>query len=127
MSVEIPNYRIIEKLGEGAQTRVYRARCMRTGSDYTVKIVKIVKPEDANLVELMKAEHLIGTSIDHPVTPARCPSIHQPSRMLRLGTPLRAAFMPLVPDASWGFCGVFSHTSTPAQRCWANVRSYSGR
>jgi serine/threonine-protein kinase len=40
---------------------------MRTGNDYTVKIVKIVKPEDSNLVELMKAEHLIGTSVDHPV------------------------------------------------------------
>lgn len=67
MSVEIPNYRLIEKLGEGAQTRIFRARCMRTGKDYTVKVVKLVKPEDAGLIDLMKAEHQIGTSVDHPV------------------------------------------------------------
>ena len=67
VSVEIPNYRLIEKLGEGAQTRVFRARCMPTGKDYTVKIVKIAKPEDANLIELMRAEHVIGSTVDHPV------------------------------------------------------------
>lgn len=67
MSIEIPNYRIIEKLGTGAQTRVYRARCMPTGKDYTLKIVKIVNPEDAGFVDLLKAEHAIGSTIDHPV------------------------------------------------------------
>jgi serine/threonine-protein kinase len=67
MSIEIPNYRIIEKLGIGAQTRVYRARCMPTGKDYTLKIVKIVNPEDSSFIELLKAEHAIGSTIDHPV------------------------------------------------------------
>ncbi len=67
MAVDIPNYRIIEKLGVGAQTRVFRARDMRTGQDYTVKIVKIVKPEDAGFIELLKAENAIGSTIDHPV------------------------------------------------------------
>ena len=67
MSVDIPNYRIVEKLGEGAQTRIFRARCMRTGRDYAVKIVKVVRPEDMSFVELLRAEHAIGTSIDHPV------------------------------------------------------------
>ncbi|MDO8630454.1 MAG: serine/threonine-protein kinase [Phycisphaerales bacterium] len=67
MSVDIPNYRIIEKLGVGAQTRVYRARYMPTAKDYTVKVVKIVNPEDAGFIELLKAEYAIGSSIDHPV------------------------------------------------------------
>src|SRR3990170_5350537 len=67
MSVDIPNYRIVEKLGVGAQTRVFRARCMRTGQDYTVKIVKIVKPEDASFIDLLKTEYAIGSTIDHPV------------------------------------------------------------
>lgn len=67
MSVDIPNYRIVEKLGEGAQSRLYRARCMRTGKDYTVKIVKVVRPEDMSILELLKAEHAIGTAVDHPV------------------------------------------------------------
>ncbi len=67
MAIDIPNYRIVEKLGVGAQSRLYRARCMRTGKDYTVKIIKIAKPEDASFVELLKAEHAIGTAVDHPV------------------------------------------------------------
>ncbi len=67
MAVDIPNYRIVEKLGVGAQSRVFRARCMRTGQDYTVKIVKIVKPEDSSFVDLLKTEHAIGSAIDHPV------------------------------------------------------------
>lgn len=67
MAVDIPNYRVIEKLGVGAQTRVFRARDMRTGQDYTIKLVKIVKPEDASFIDLMKAEYTIGSQIDHPV------------------------------------------------------------
>jgi hypothetical protein len=43
--------------------------------------------------------------------------------MLRLGTPFRAAFIPLVPEASNGGCGVFSHTSTPAVINRANCQS----
>jgi serine/threonine-protein kinase len=66
MAVDIPNYRVIEKLGVGAQSRIYRARCMRTGGDYSVKIVKIIKPEDAGVVDLLRTEHAIGTAIDHP-------------------------------------------------------------
>lgn len=67
MAVDIPNYRVVEKLGVGAETRVYRARCMRTGRDYAVKIVKINKPEDSTYIDLMRTEHAIGSAIDHPV------------------------------------------------------------
>src|SRR3569833_4412207 len=56
------------------------------------------------------------SSIAHPVAPSMQPSIHHPSRIDRLGTPFRAAFIPLVPDASYGRRGVFTHTSTPAVR-----------
>ena len=67
MAVDIPNYRVVEKLGVGAQARVFRARCMRTGKDYAVKYVKLVNPEDASFIELLKAEYAIGSVIDHPV------------------------------------------------------------
>lgn len=67
MSVDIPNYRLVEKLGEGANSAIYRARNMRNGQDYAVKVVKIVKPEDASFVELLKAEHAIANAIDHEV------------------------------------------------------------
>ena len=67
MAVDIPNYRVVEKLGEGAPTRLFRARSMQNGKDYTVKIVKIAKPEDTSLLDLLKVEHSIGTAVDHPV------------------------------------------------------------
>lgn len=66
MSFELPNYHILEKLGEGAESRIFRARCMRTGKDYAVKYVKLSKPEDASYIELLRAEHAIGTAIEHP-------------------------------------------------------------
>lgn len=67
MAVDIPNYRVVEKLGTGAQTRIFRARCMRTGKDYAVKVVKVVNPEDASFIDLLRAEHAIGSALDHPV------------------------------------------------------------
>jgi serine/threonine protein kinase len=66
MTLDIPNYRILEKLGVGAQTRIFRARCMRTGQDYAVKIVKIQTPEDLQIANLLRAEYAIGSTIDHP-------------------------------------------------------------
>jgi Phosphofructokinase len=66
--------------------------------------------------------------IAQPVTPSTWPSSHHPSRILKLGTPLRAAFMPLVPEASKGRWGVFNHRSAPAQRQRAkSIRSFPCR
>lgn len=66
MSIDIPNYRIIEKIGVGANSRIFRARSMRNGQDYAVKIVKIIRPEDTNLVEMLRTEQLVGSGVDHP-------------------------------------------------------------
>lgn len=66
MTLDIPNYRLFEKLGVGAQSRIYRARCMRTGQDYAVKVVKIQSPEDVRIANLLRVEHAIGSAIDHP-------------------------------------------------------------
>jgi len=65
LTLDIPNYRLFEKLGVGAQSRIYRARCMRTGQDYAVKVVKIQTPEDVRIANLLRAEHAIGSAIDH--------------------------------------------------------------
>jgi len=65
MSVDIPNYRMIEKLGIGAQSSIFRTRDMRTGRDYAVKVIKITKPEDTSFVDLLRSEYAIGSAIDH--------------------------------------------------------------
>lgn len=67
MPIDIPNYRIIEKIGVGAESSIYRARSMRSGKDYAVKYVKVAKPEDTAYVDLLKTEHAIGTAVEHPV------------------------------------------------------------
>lgn len=67
MTLELPNYRVVEKIGTGAQTTVYRARCMRSGKDYAIKVVKVRQPEDMKIVDLMRDEHVVGSAIDHPV------------------------------------------------------------
>jgi hypothetical protein len=41
-------------------------------------------------------------AIAQPVTPSIWASNHQPSRTLKFRTPFKAAFMPLVPEASSG-------------------------
>jgi hypothetical protein len=53
-----------------------------------------------------------------PLVPSKASS-HQPSRIEQLSPPLSAAFMPLVPQASSGRRGLFSHTSQP----WYIIRA----
>ncbi|MEK6674887.1 MAG: serine/threonine-protein kinase [Planctomycetota bacterium] len=67
MTLDLPNYHVLEKLGVGAESRIFRAKCMRTGKDYAVKLVKLNKPEDIDFIELLRAEHAIGSAIQHPV------------------------------------------------------------
>ena len=57
-----------------------------------------------------------------PLRPSAISS-HQPSLIEQLMPPLRAAFSPDVPDASWGRIGVLSHTSQPAYMARATAMS----
>lgn len=97
MSVDIPNYRVLEELGVGAQTKIYRARCMRTGKDYAVKLVKVLTPEHMGFVELLRSELAIGSAIDHPVIR----KVHE-LRVIRQRLRVRGAilFMEFVPGLS---------------------------
>lgn len=63
--LELPNYHILEKLGVGAESRIFRVQCMRTGKDFAVKTVTLNKSEDLGFIELLRAEHAIGTAIRH--------------------------------------------------------------
>ena len=68
---------------------------------------------------------MVGSSaegIAQPLWPSYSSS-HQPSRIDRLRQPLRAAFMPLVPQASYGRSGLLSQTSDPATRVLAMAMS----
>ncbi len=67
MSIDIPNYQMMGKLGVGASSSLYLARNMQTGAQYTVKIVKVHQPEDMKFVDQLRDEHAAGSVIDHPV------------------------------------------------------------
>ena len=66
MSIDIPNYRILGKVGNGANSTLFKVRCTRMGGFYTVKNVKIHTPEDHKFLEQLKAEYTTGSQLDHP-------------------------------------------------------------
>ncbi|MCK4658072.1 MAG: serine/threonine protein kinase [Phycisphaerae bacterium] len=67
MTLSIPNYRILAKVGAGAGSVLYRVECMRTGAFYAIKHVKIRKPEDQGYLTQLKDEYNTGSALDHPV------------------------------------------------------------
>ena len=67
MSIDLPNYRILGKLGTGANSILLLAQSMRTGARYTVKVVKVREPEDMKFVDQLRDEHAAASILDHPV------------------------------------------------------------
>lgn len=67
MAIDLPNYRILGIVGTGQGSTLYKAESIQTGDLYTIKHVKVHKPEDNRLIDQMKAEHECGSSLDHPV------------------------------------------------------------
>ncbi len=88
LPLDLPDYHILDKLGVGAESRVFRARCARTGKDLAVKIVSLNKPEDFGIIELLRAEHAIGAAIQHP----NLREVHE-LRMIRRRLRLRGAVL----------------------------------
>ncbi|NOX57774.1 MAG: serine/threonine protein kinase [Planctomycetes bacterium] len=66
MSIDVPNYRIMGKLGTGADSTIYQAKALKTGMVYAIKHVKVHSPESHKLIEQMKDEHECGSAMDHP-------------------------------------------------------------
>ena len=67
MPLSIPNYRILEKIGTGAGSVLYKAKCMRTGAIYAIKSVKMHTPEDQGYIDQLKDEYATASLLDHPV------------------------------------------------------------
>lgn len=67
MPIDLPNYRILEKIGTGANSVLFLVRNMQTGARYTLKVVKVHQPEDLKFIEQLRDEHAAGSTLDHPV------------------------------------------------------------
>lgn len=66
MSLDIPNYRILDRIGTGQGSIIYKAEAIKTGALYAIKHVKVQSPEDNRLVDQMRDEHACASVLDHP-------------------------------------------------------------
>jgi serine/threonine-protein kinase len=67
LSIDIPHFRIVTKLGEGAGSVIYLGRDIRSGARYAIKHVKVHTPDDMRFVDQLKDEYESGRLLDHPV------------------------------------------------------------
>ena len=103
MSIDVPNFRIMAQLGSGQGSTLHRALNITTGAVYTIKHVKVAKPEDMRLVDQMKDEHACGSALDHPVL-RKTHELRYVRRRLRLKAAL--LFMEFVEGRSLSECGL---------------------
>jgi len=66
MPERILQYDILERLGEGARSTIYRVSDSRTGKIYALKHVVRKDPKDLRFVEQMEAEFEISKGFSHP-------------------------------------------------------------
>ncbi len=103
MSIDVPNYRILDQLGTGQGGSVlYKAMAIKTGQLYTIKYIKVQRPEDNGLIEQMKDEHACGSAMDHPVL-RKTFELRQIRR--RLSVKAAMLFMEYVEGVSLNVCG----------------------
>ena len=66
MATKLLHYDILERLGEGARSTIYRARDSRTGREVALKHVVRDDVKDIRFVEQMEAEFEISKQFNHP-------------------------------------------------------------
>ena len=66
MAQRLLHYDILERLGEGAGSTIYRARDSRTGREVALKHVVRDDPKDIRFVEQMESEFEIAKQFNHP-------------------------------------------------------------
>jgi len=67
MSLILPDYRVVEKLGDGAASEIYCVQNLETGELRAAKYVKINTEDEKKFVDQLKAEQGAGQALDHPV------------------------------------------------------------
>lgn len=63
---QILNYKILDVLGKGAASTIYRAQDTSTGRIVALKHVERVKQKDIRYIEQMETEHDVSKSFTHP-------------------------------------------------------------
>jgi serine/threonine-protein kinase len=66
MAQKLLHYDVLERLGEGARSTIYRVRDPGTGREYALKHVVRADPKDLRFVEQMETEFEISRQFTHP-------------------------------------------------------------
>jgi serine/threonine-protein kinase len=102
MSIDVPNYRILDRLGTGQGSTLYKAMAITTGKLYAIKYVKVNTPEAMRLVDQMRDEHACGSALDHP-TLRKTYEVRYVKQRLRLKAAM--LFMEFVDGVTLSDCG----------------------
>ncbi|HYO08289.1 MAG TPA: serine/threonine-protein kinase [Tepidisphaeraceae bacterium] len=66
MATKLLHYEVLERLGEGARSTIYRVRDPVTGREFALKHVHRTEPKDIRFIEQMEAEFEISRQFTHP-------------------------------------------------------------
>src|SRR6185437_14049080 len=66
MATKLLHYDVLERLGEGARSTIYRVRDPGTGKEYALKHVVRADPKDIRFIEQMETEFEISRQFTHP-------------------------------------------------------------
>lgn len=69
MTLTLPDYRVVQKLGVGANSGLFAIEHLETGEMRTAKYVQLRASEedDKKFIDQLRAEQLTGQAMDHPV------------------------------------------------------------
>jgi len=67
MSLLLPDYRIVEKLGVGANSEIYCVQHIDTGELKAAKYVKLRSEDEKKFIDQLRLEQAAAHSLEHPV------------------------------------------------------------
>ncbi len=67
MTLLLPDYRIIEKIGVGANSEIYSVENLETGEMRAAKYVKLNAEDEKKYVDQLRSEQAAGQAFDHAV------------------------------------------------------------
>ncbi|MFW5732971.1 MAG: serine/threonine-protein kinase [Planctomycetota bacterium] len=65
-TLKVPGYQVLEYLGNGARSSIWKVRDLQTHQEYALKRVERGSGDDARFIEQVEAEYRVGREMDHP-------------------------------------------------------------
>ncbi len=82
-TLKVPGYQVLEYLGNGARSSIWKVRDLETYQEYALKRVERGSGRDTRFIEQVEAEYCLGRQLDHPVI-RRVHELRRIRRWLRL-------------------------------------------